>query len=277
MDNTRRTLLGLIFLMLIALLVGAIWQLLWNTERLETNSAESTRTTLDQTIVAVTMTADTILTTTNVITTPTPVSVRSNYDLLLNLANEWPLLTYEPFDNNHRGWSIGGNGIYSRGERKIENGIYRWQLTAIEGFTWWTTPINVPYDNFYTTVTVDKAESNLGAMSIIFRYVDGDNYYDFGLCDDVTQYRVYKKQNGSSAPIIACTTHPAIHSAESNYLAILAQTDNYLFFINDQHVATVDNDELAGSGLGIGLDMNEGQANVFEFDDMVVRSADIDP
>ena len=278
MDNTRRTLIGLIFLGLIALLVGVILQLLSNTDRLGADSAESTRTTLDQTITAVTATADTILTSTAVAVTPTSsVTVRSNYDLLLNLANDWPLLAYEPFDNNHRGWSIGGNGIYSRGERTIEEGAYRWQLTAVEGFTWWTTAINVPFDNFYAAVTMDKVDSTSGAMSLIFRYVDGDNYYDFGLCDDVATYRVYHKRNGSHVPLVVCTAHPAIDSAESNRLSILAQTDNYLLFINDQHVATIDSDELTGSRLGVGLDMNEGQANVFEFDDMVVRSADLDP
>lgn len=276
MDNTRRTLIGLIFSALIALLVGVILQLMWNTERLSEESAESTRVALDQTVVAITATSDIIPTSTRFVAAPTAEATPSNFDLLLELANEWPLLVYEPFDDNQRGWTVGGNGTYSRGERIIEEGRYRWQMTAIEGFVWWTAPISVSFDNFYAGVTIDKQDRIAGDMSIVFRYVDGDNYYEFGLCDDVTQYRVYKETVGVRQAFIDCTAHPASNASGSNRLSVLAQTDRYLLFINDQYVTTIDDDDHTSGGVGVGLDMDEGQANVFEFDDFVVRSADLE-
>lgn len=276
MDNTRRTLVGIILSALIAVLVGVVLQLAGNTERLGVESAESTRTTLDQTRVAVAATNDILPTPTIFTALPTAEVTPSNFNLLLTLANDWPLLVYEPFDDNLRGWTTGGNGIYSRGERNIEEGRYRWQLTAIEGFTWWTAPIDVPFDNFYASVTMDKQDHVSGDTSMVFRYNDGDNYYEFGLCDDVTQYRVYKETNATRTALVACTAHAAIHANASNRLSVLGQTDRYLLFINDQYITTIDDDDHKDGGLGIGLDMDEGQVNVFEFDDMVVRSADLE-
>ncbi len=276
MDNTRRTLLGLIFSGLIAILVGVILQLVWNTERLSEDSAAATRTVLDQTVVAITATAEIIPTPTRFVARPTTDATTSNYDSVLKLANEWPLVVYEPFDENLRGWSTGGNGTYSWGERRIVDGRYRWDLTAVESFIWYTAPISVPFDDFFASVTVDKVDRIAGDTSIVFRYVDGDNYYEFGLCDDVTQFRVYIENAGSRSSLVDCTPHRAINSAESNRIAVLAQSDRYLLFINDHYVTTLNDETHSRGSVGVGLDMDEGQANVFEFDDMVVRSADIE-
>lgn len=277
MDNTRRTLLGLIFLVLIGLLVSVILQLLWNTERLAEESADATRTLLAQTIAAITATADIIPTPTEFVPKSTPEPPPSNFDSLLEIAHSWPLFTYEPFDNNLRGWSVGDSGTYSLGTRQITDGHYRWELTAIEGFVWWTAPINVPFEDFYASVVIDKQDRSAGDTSIVFRYTDGDNYYEFGLCDDVGQYRVFKETDGTRTRVVACADHPAINSAERNTLSVLAQANRYLFFINGQYVNTLNDSDLKRGGVGVGLDMDEGQANIFEFDDMVVRSAEIDP
>ena len=276
MDNTRRTLLGLIVTIIVALVVMAITQLTLRSERLTNSEADATLAVLTETRIAVMATAELFPTPTLSVPEPTPEATTTNYDLLLELANEWPLLAYEPFDDNRRGWSVGGNGVYSRGERGMVDGSYRWQLTAVEGFYWWTAPIDVPFDNFYAEVQIDKQDRVSADTSLVFRYKDGDNYYEFGLCDDVTQYRVIKETLGTRTTLVACTAHPASKASDSNRLAVIGQTDRYLLFINDRYVATVDDDDHAVGGVGVGLDMDEGAVNVIEFDDMVVRSADLE-
>lgn len=276
MDNTRWTLVGLLFSALVAIIVGVILQLWWNTERLSEESADATRIVLDQTIVAITATSELIPSPTPFVPQATAEPPPSNFDSLLEVANGWPLFAYEPFDNNLRGWSVGERGTYSLGTRSIADGRYQWELTAIEGFVWWTAPIGVPFDNFYASVIVDKQLRDAGDTSIVFRYDDGDNYYEFGLCDDVNQYRVYKETEGTRTAVVNCADHPAINSAERNTLAVLAQGSRYLLFINGQYANTLNDDDHTGGSVGVGLDMDEGQANLIEFDDLVVRSADID-
>lgn len=277
MDRTRLTLVLLVLLVVVLVLGGMLAQYLGAAGGLERAEAAATRAVLGQTAVAVTATAAVIP------TFPPPPDVTaltptaSTYDLLLALAQEWPLVVYEPFDRNTRGWGTGAGGARVSGTRAVEEGRYVWDVAAVDDFNWLSTPIVADYPDFYIAVRVERVDQAVGAQNLVYRYIDDDNFYDFGICTDGRSYQVWRQYRDEWTQLIRCTPHPALRPAAANRLAVIAQRDRYLLFANDRYLTTFDDDLLSGGSVGVSVDLAAGRANLLLFDDFELRAPEGEP
>ena len=274
MDDTRTILFSLLAAALLAVMAGLITQLFIDEQRVDSDSGAATYASVTQTVDAVTLTAQHIPDIGRPTVTPAPVNIElSNYDLLLNIAREeWSLVAYEPFENNERGWSEGNEGERSRGGRGIEQGHYRWEMTAIEDFTWTSAPIEAPFTDFYVSVEMQKRGLASGGQNLTFRYNDGDNYFDFGVCADGVSYQIWRQFEDAWKELVACEESEAIRPNQANTLAVLAQIDRYHFYANDTYLTTIEDTSLTGGSVGVSIDLDADQTNIFEFDNFEVRA-----
>lgn len=273
MDDTRTTLVGLLTAMLLAILAGLIAQLFVDEQRVESRAGEATYASVTQTIESVMLTATAIPIIVDTATPVSPTPEPSNYDLLYTIAREeWPLIAYEPFETNERGWSEGIGGDRSRGERSMQDGIYRWEMTAIESFTWTTAPLEAPFSDFFVEVEMRKRGVTSGSQNVTFRYNDGDNYFDFGVCQDGESYQVWRQFEGAWKELIECTPNEHFRPNETNRLAVLAQIDRYHLYVNGHYLTTIEDSSLVGGSVGVSVDLDQDQTNVFEFDNLEVRA-----
>lgn len=272
MDDTRTTFIGLVAAALLAVIAGLLTQLFTDEQRVDQRTGEATYISVTQTIEAVTLTAEHIpdINPTETLT-PTVVEL-SEHEFLYQVAREeWSLVAYEPFDDNQRGWAVGGDGDLSRGRREVRDGHYRWEVTALDDFTWITAPIEAPFENFYISAEMSKRGTTSGSHNLAFRYNDEDNSFDFGICEDGASYQAWRQVEDEWTQLIECVESEWIRPNETNILAVLAQTDQYHLYANGHYLTTIEDDTLTGGSVGVSIDLDSDQTNLFEFDNFELR------
>jgi len=189
-------------------------------------------------------------------------------------AEKWPLLMLEPFNNNENEWIDGEiDDEYAKIDVTI-NGTYRWEITSKQGFVWWVYPTSDMVEDFYLAVDVINPSSHRDAPNgLIFRIsADGDFYYYFEV-RDTQLFSVWANDQGSWTDIVPYTESTAIRPGENNHLEIIAQGDEYFFFINNQLVAerTILAPSEGYSGLAVGLSYADEQSTIV-FDNFELRA-----
>lgn len=275
MEQTRILFWGILISAALAVLVGLLLQLLLGRERVDRESAETTRTALNLTAESVTQTAA-ILPTIPAAATESPPTLapdptRVVAQALLEQARNWQLIAFEPFDNNHTSWDEGEGGEMSRGVRTVEGGKYVWNLEALENFTRHATAMDVSAESFYLAVDLEKQTKGVGTINVVYRFRDNSNYYDFGICEDGQSYQLWRQYQDDWEELIPCTYTETLHTDQPNTLTIIAQESEYNFYFNDQHVATWLDAFLRGGRAGVSVDLDTGQSNLFQFDNFEVR------
>ena len=72
--------------------------------------------------------------------------------------------------------------------------------------------------------------------------------------------------------LIESTKSSAIMPRQANKVAVLAEGDHLIFFINDQYVTEIHDDTVAKSRVGMAVEVLESDLNViFEFDNIVLN------
>lgn len=275
MDQTRSLFWGLIGLAVLIILGVLVLGAVSTTERVGRRAGAATRVALDATAVAVTATAV-------VLPTPGPVTEgagsaadRATAERAFAVAPTWTLLFFDTFDDNRHGWNTGSaDGDLLRGVRAVEDGLYYWDMDARENFTLTSAPLAVPYNRYYAAVTVDRRNHGVGGVNLLFRYQDSDNYYDFGLCATAERgaYQVWRQYEDAWTELIPCTPHTAILPDAPNTLALIVDGSAYHFFANEQYLATWRDARVRGDLVGLSVDLQAGEDNLFSFDDYEVRA-----
>ncbi|MGB1250688.1 MAG: hypothetical protein ACPG8W_08770 [Candidatus Promineifilaceae bacterium] len=275
MDDNRSTIFGLIAALLLATLAGLATQLFVDEQRVDSAAGVATYVSITGTVEAITRTAASLPNAeeTALFNEANATREPSQYDLLYATAREeWSLIAYEPYDVNERGWSEGRDSNRSRGRRGIVEGVYKWEMTAIEDLTWATAPIIAPTDTFFVEVQMRKRGVTSGSQNLTFRYTDQDNYFDFGICPDGVSYQVWRQLLGEWTRLIECQENATLRPNETNALAVLAQTDRYHLYANGNYLATFEDDLLVGGNVGVSFDLSADQTNIFEFDNLELRA-----
>jgi hypothetical protein len=179
---------------------------------------------------------------------------------------------YDPFNDDSADWGEGpGNSELSNGERTIVDGRYVWDLEALESFSWVTSPEGADLQDFYMAVDVAREQANVGEISLVFRYQDTDNFYQFALCEAAQQYSVWMQYADDWDVLVNCTYSDAIAPDGSNRLAVIAHGGQFAFFINEQYVNTLLAPQLTGGRGGVMVEMDTAEQNVYIFDNFEVR------
>lgn len=191
---------------------------------------------------------------------------------LLTAARSWPLALFDAFDDNANGWAEGeGNPELSTGARQVIDSAYVWDLTAVDGFSWVQAPPGADYGDFFLAADVLMDTPGVGEQHLAFRYNDGANYYTFGVCGPGGYLHAQRKHRDEWTTLLPCTPHPALNATGVNRLAVIAQGDRFLLFANDVPAGEFRDDRLPFGRVGVQIEMDEGDVNVYRFDNFELR------
>lgn len=195
--------------------------------------------------------------------------------LLLDEVGQWRLLLSDSYDEDLNDWSTGSDEDPELGSISwvIEDGKYRWQGLATNGFVWWVIPDIESVSDFYLSVSArQEAQPEVGEYGLVFRQSGDVDYYLFEI-SDLGLYSLYLHTDSGWESLIDWTAHPSINPGAINRLAVIATGEHFDLFINDTFVAEYSDDRLpeGKAGLLVGLS-NPGDAANWEFDDFEFRA-----
>lgn len=189
-------------------------------------------------------------------------------------APAWQPVIVDHFNDNANEWALGESDDpqYALIQRKIEQGVYRWEAKSYDGFVWWVIPDVDELSDFYAAVEAQQfSEMEIGEFGLIIRATDDDRYYLF----EITQaglYGIYYHVPGEWETLVDWTDTDLIQVENSNHLAVVAVGPEFHFLINGQVVARINDDRLpqGQTGVLVGLSNPDEQAT-WEFDDFEIR------
>ena len=288
MDRTRNVFLaifGLTFFAAGLFLLTLLWR---DKGELEVVSAEIAALDNIVTIQHATLTAAATITppptaTAQATATPTPdylattiAEATATAVALPDLAGSietWSVTLLDTFDDNSNNWDTEpGDPTLSIDLRSIADGAFIWEIDAISGFNWVETLPDISLgDAFYVALDVEQSGNVNNLQALAYRYHDASNYYYFGICDTATSFTVERRVAGNWRTLSECTQSNSINPDSSNRLAVLADGTRYLFYINEQLVEEVWDDSHANGAVGVFINMDSDEQNIFRFDNLEVR------
>jgi hypothetical protein len=197
---------------------------------------------------------------------------------LLDSASRWPILFEDTFDQEDKAkdWPLGNQddplATISWG---ITGGKYKWEAEARDSFVWWGYPTLQSASDFYLAATSQQLSGpSTGEYGLVYRITENDEYYLFELSAD-GQFAVFLNDANGWDALLDWQDSDAIRLDGENQMAVIAQGEQFYFFVNGQKVADLYDDHLAEGkvGLLIGLS-NPGDKGRWEFDNFEYRSTE---
>jgi len=151
----------------------------------------------------------------------------------------------------------------------FENGTYHIRVNAESLLSWAMGDITNLADFYLEVDAYYVAGPQNNESGIVFRHLDDDNFYLFGVGNDGL-FSLRKKVDGEWTDLQEWTESDAILVEESsvNALGILAQGEQIHLLINGEVVASVEDDEFSNGNLGLAVStFDEGGVEI-AFDDL---------
>lgn len=217
---------------------------------------------------------------------PTPTNFQPTNDTrsaeeLLADAKNWPLVMYDTFDTNNANWldeSFSTENV--EGEQNIQSGQYFWRVKGlVSSPTRWSIPKAIdPVQGFYASVKFQRlADLNDLRVGMIFRYQGNYQFYDFMVyMDKHLTIRLYDENDETPQTTATLATLPAnaVDPNSQNKLTIIGLGNDYWFYINDQFVHQLHDEQFTSGTVGLILGVKEiGQEAWVAFDDFELRKA----
>ena len=188
---------------------------------------------------------------------------------------EWPLLLQEEFTNNNNGWHPFEDFQDDYGTRSfvLSRGRFAWDVTPLRDIHMHDTPSMASISDFLVSVDVRQTSGPQTAdYGLAFRVVSDNTLYTFNI-SDTGQFAVQLLNRGEWSTLLDWSATGAIRPGETNNLQVLAQGDQFIFFINDQEVAQLGDGSLPQGLVGLAIDHFEEDVTAsWEFDNFEVRA-----
>lgn len=135
--------------------------------------------------------------------------------------------------------------------RRIAAGTYQLLVATPDMLAW--SNADVEFADFLLDIDATHLGGPLdNEFGVIFRYVDGDNYYLFSISSD-GYYRLQKQVDGEWETILGWFSSEAIKVGEGsdNHITILAEGSQFTFLVNDVLLEQIEDDTFDTGGLGL--------------------------
>jgi hypothetical protein len=196
-----------------------------------------------------------------------------------NQSENWPTIIDDGFDQNTLDWPEGDDtDPLAVINWTIEAGKFRWKATANDSFVWWVYPTMDPVTDFSLSVQMQQTSGAVdGEGGLIYRVQEPGLYYTFEL-NGLDQYAVYSHLDDGWHTLIDWSDSDAIQEDAPNQLTVITSGSHFEYLINQQNVASLDDDSIANgmAGLLVGLSQPEDQGS-WEFDDFKLGTPDVQP
>jgi hypothetical protein len=186
-------------------------------------------------------------------------------------ASHWTQAIFDPFDSNQYKWPMGSSedGCMAR-NTKLSNGRYVWSATAKGGCVWSSSPKYQVVEDFYLAVDCQQISgAEDAACGVILRHLDDDYYYfSISTDQDVRMYLLLESEWTS----LLNQKNQAIQPWKANRITVIARGSHFLFLVNDQYVAELDDQNIASGKVGLMFYLNHADdVAVFELDNFELR------
>jgi hypothetical protein len=197
---------------------------------------------------------------------------------LLKQEQVWPVKFAENFKDDSNGWVTGDvRESYISGNRSIGNGLYTWNMTAVQSTSDFSFPTSLDdQTDFYASVDMkynampNDPDADAG---LVFRYSDADQTWYYFSLNNQGQYYFGWYDGSSWDQLIPETSTSAIHPGRINQLAVGASGSQFIFLINGQMVDEFVNDSLSSGTIGVGVNLPQaGEKAVVQFSNLRVLS-----
>jgi hypothetical protein len=189
-------------------------------------------------------------------------------------AYQWKAILTDTFDTNQHDWYVDtDDDEYAQIIYQVKDGKYIWDATAHQGFVQRMRVNPVSFGDFYFALDATQPSSTTAAdYGIIFREDTSNNYYYFSI-NNKGEYNLWLYYQAEWTALIENTGSESILPREANKLAVLAEGDHFILFINDQYVTEIQDATLPKGRVGMGAEISEPDLNViFEFDNLELRA-----
>jgi uncharacterized caspase-like protein len=208
---------------------------------------------------------------------PTAVSDQPAPDPLEQARTTWNLVIGDSFDTNDNQWDTDpiDNPDDLAGTREIVDGKYRWKMQANRDFATMASGSHLTGSDFYAAVDAQQLEGSATCGYGLLLRETPAGLYQFGLSDSDRQFSVFawNEAAGTSQLLIGPLKSTAIHPGEVNKLSVIAQGTHYHFFINDQLVGEMTDDQWATGNVTLFTQLcKAGDSAVVEFDNVELRA-----
>jgi hypothetical protein len=111
-----------------------------------------------------------------------------------------------------------------------------------------------------------------GDTALIFRRLDGDNYYIFSVNEGYQEYAFLVKKGGTWTTIVDWKKSMYINQGSSNNIKVSTMGSTFNLYINNQLVETITDTSInEGGALGFAAELYDADAKgLFEFDNFTV-------
>ena len=208
---------------------------------------------------------------------PTAVSDQPDPDLLEQARTTWNLVISDSFDTNDNQWDTApiDDPDDFAGTREIVDGRFHWELQAYRDFATMTSEPLTAGSNFYASVDLHQlAGPAVCGYGLLLRE-SNDGLYQFGLTNGARQFSVFawNETTQTPRPLIDPAESEALHPGEVNQLAVIAEGPHYQFFVNDQPVGEMTDEEWTTGGVKLYTQLcKDGDSAVVEFDNVELRT-----
>jgi serine/threonine protein kinase len=195
----------------------------------------------------------------------------------LPAPDSWTVAMYEPFDDNTQGWfnviRIISDDVV--GTAWVEDGLLRWQITTYNDVMYTDWVDETPYTDFLLRVDIRQNitpvyQGYAGLVFRLMRYAEDaqkETFYVFAISDDQTyMVGLWDDEDEELTRLIDWEESDLIRPGEFNTVGVAAVNDTFWFFINDEYVNEVSDDQLEAGIVGIGLYVEDETEAVIEFD-----------
>ncbi len=190
-------------------------------------------------------------------------------------ALKWRVIISDTFGSNLNGWPLDDTTAeFGPASATLAQGTYRWSASPIKDVFFWETPDKMTAQgDTYISLHARRVSAPLNqGYGLVFREsADHDDFYGFVIRDEGS-FRIFVSRQKSWTTIASWTKTQAIRPGGSNRLTVVAKGAHFVFFINDQSVAEVNDNRLASGRVGVAFSSDAGESGVFEFDNLEVRA-----
>jgi hypothetical protein len=176
--------------------------------------------------------------------------------------------------SNANGWNITDQPItnqFATVSERIGAGKLHVEAKAAQNVSYKFFPKMPALSDFDLTVQGQRLSGATNApYGLIFRLDSNGNYYMFAI-SDTQQFGVWLYQ-GQWTTLINGTGSDAIQPGAVNHLAVIAQGSHCSFFINNQQVGALDNNQVSTGLAGVAIELSAGDQSVLEFSNFQLRA-----
>ena len=156
-------------------------------------------------------------------------------------------LLYEDFETPTSSWAEKSD---ENREQGYSDGAYFINVTTTDWIAWDTPGYNF-YDFSLQVDTLQSEGDTNNAYGVLFRYVDGDNFYRFAVTGNGL-FSLFKRENGDWEAIVDWRESVYINPAgEINHLGVVCRGDQISLYANGQELIALTDSTFAQGDIGL--------------------------